>query len=271
MTNISLLDALRWFQLWKDIRVRAGWRLQSHIRNSSFRVVDPEGAEKGTGYLDQCRAVFESCAPSWRGDRAVLMLHSLGGTPHQLRPLEQRLNHAGHATANIAYPNLFAGMADHIGQITAVIEGMAEDGIRQISFVGHSYGGLLIRALWNVSLPATRGPVVFFGTPNGGSSWGAMLQAVPGYAAYFGTAGRDVLPAFVLSLPVPDTPMLAVAGGLGRYGFNPLLHGNNDGIVTVAETPLPVPHDFIYVGGCLHRFLPRSQRGMEAALTHLKC
>jgi pimeloyl-ACP methyl ester carboxylesterase len=271
MNNISPAALLRHFQLWKDIRIRAGWHLQSHVCSGLCRVVDAKGNVRLKGQGDDCRTLFETHAPPWGSDHAVLMLHSLAGSPAQLARLESYLNAAGYCTANAAYPNLFAGMDDHVRHITGLIESMAEDGIRHVSFVGHSYGGLLIRALWQESLPIKRGPVAFFGTPHRGSKLAAMLRPVPGYRAYFGDASQDVLADAVARLPIPDTPMLVVAGGLGRLGFNPLLGENNDGIVTVAETRLPgAAHDFVYLPGCLHRFLPRNHTGMAAALKHLE-
>jgi pimeloyl-ACP methyl ester carboxylesterase len=253
-----------------DIRIRAGWHLQKHLHSQAWRVVDAEGHVRLRARANACHALFAGMAPSWNTDRAVLMLHSLAGAPSQLGRLEKRLNAAGLATANVAYPNLFTGMDDHVRQLTSLMEGMAEDGIRQVSFVGHSYGGLLTRALWAQPLRVARGPVVFFGTPNGGSSLAAILRHVPGYRAYFGPASLDVLADPVGRLPIPDTPMLVLAGGHGRRGFNPLLHGDNDGIVTVAETRLPgAACDFLYLPHCLHRFLPRSRTGIDAALRHL--
>ena len=268
-TNMSPADALRRFQFWKDIRIRAGWHLQSHVRREEYRVTSPDGLVTAQAGIEDCRALFEASAPFWRSECAIVLMHSLAGSPALLTRLERRLNEAGHETANVAYPNLFLGMDEHVRQVASLIEAMAVDGIRQVSFVGHSYGGLLARALRQAHLPVERGPIVFFGTPNGGSSLGAMLCRFPGYRACFGLAGRDVLKASVDRLPLPDTPALVVAGGLGRHGFNPLLHGDNDGIVTVAETRLPATHDFAYLGGCHHRYLPRSPRGIAAALAHL--
>ena len=268
--NFSVWDYTKRFQDWADIRIRAGWRVQSHTSHGTFRVLDERGRVVFTGEAEPCLAWFAASAPQWENDRVVLMLHSLAGSPTLLNTLESRLNAAGYQTANVGYPNLFKGMDDHLRQVAALVEAMAKDGIRHVSFIGHSYGGLLIRALWAVPLPVSRGPVVFFGTPNGGSSLARMLRHIPGYKAFFGPASADVLAGAVTTLPVPDTPVLVVAGGLGRYGFNPLLKGDNDGIVTVAETRLPLlAHEFRYLPGGFHRYLPESKRGMTAALAHL--
>ena len=49
----------------------------------------------------------------------------------------------------------------------------------------------------------------------------------------------------IKNLPEPPIPTLVIAGGMGNdIGYNPMLSGDNDGIVRVSETRLDCAHEF---------------------------
>ena len=87
------------------------------------------------------------------------------------------------------------------------------------------------------------------GTPNQGAEIAEFLNQMKTFKFITGQSGQDVRPTEKLAnLPEPTIPTLVIAGGTGStVGFNPLLKGDNDGIVTVDETRLNTPHQFKHV------------------------
>src|SRR3546814_7071633 len=75
----------------------------------------------------------------------VLLLHGLARTPRSMAGLARALEGAGYAIVNHGYPSRRHDIATLTAQLRAVLAGLpAIDGRTHI--VGHSLGGLLIRA-----------------------------------------------------------------------------------------------------------------------------
>jgi hypothetical protein len=78
-----------------------------------------------------------------------------------------------------------------------------------------------------------------------------MAARIWGVAARAEGAARDLLvewPAVTEKLAVPPCPFGIVAGGTGtEQGFSPLLDGDDDAVVRVAETRLEGADDFLVV------------------------
>ncbi|MEC8427476.1 MAG: alpha/beta fold hydrolase, partial [Pseudomonadota bacterium] len=115
----------------------------------------------------------------------------------------------------------------------------------RIHFVGHSLGGLVIRAYLQENPVETLGRVVLIGTPNQGSDfvdryqdrwWLKMLGPT---TQALGT-GPDSL---VKSLQVPDYPVGVIAG-VQESANDAYLPGDDDGLVSVAATKLEGMKDF---------------------------
>jgi hypothetical protein len=71
------------------------------------------------------------------------------------------------------------------------------------------------------------------------------------------------------AIPIPARPFLVIAGGNGRRGFNPLLEGDNDGIVTVAETRLGAAEAGFAHVAAIHTVLPLRRDVIAATLAFL--
>ena len=74
--------------------------------------------------------------------------------------------------------------------------------------------------------------------------------------------------------PVPEPPhrlpVLVVAGSRGTLGgYNPLIAGDDDGIVGVAETRLERQHEHLVVRG-MHTFLMTRPEVLRAVIAFLK-
>ena len=148
-----------------------------------------------------------------------------------------------------------------------------DDGALRIDLVGHSLGGLVARAA------AARAGVegwtphrlALIGSPASGAALADRLQANPLYRRLTGDCGLAVTSARAAAVPVPDLPIGVIAGGTGRPGgFNPLLDGDNDGVVRVAETRLPgIEADFLLLPS-IHTILPSRPVAIAATCRFLR-
>jgi hypothetical protein len=115
--------------------------------------------------------------------------------------------------------------------------------------------------------------MVMIGAPNQGSIAAAALADNELFIALTGRPGQQLgvdWPALERHLVVPRFEFGIVAGGLGNaYGINPLLPGDNDGVVTVAGTRLRGARDFLLVP-VMHPFLVTDRKVQEATLRFLQ-
>ena len=72
------------------------------------------------------------------------------------------------------------------------------------------------------------------------------------------------------TLPIPDFEFAIVAGGRGNgAGFNPLIAGDDDLLVTVASAQLPGAADSMTIRS-LHSFLPANAEVIDATVRFLQ-
>ncbi len=187
----------------------------------------------------------------------VALLHGVLRTRWSMARLARRLEAEGRLVANIDYPSrrhplerLAEIVHPEISALAARVEG-------RLHFVGHSMGGLLIRAYLARFRPANLGRVVMIGTPNRGSELADLLADLRLYRALFGPAGRQLVTdqsGFADLFGPVDYEVGIIAG---RLSANPLgefiFGGPNDGKVSVARArldgarafaALPVSHTF---------------------------
>ncbi len=130
--------------------------------------------------------------------------------------METALVGAGFVTLNLDYASRRKPLAALAADIKPAIERFSEGIDGSIHFIGHSMGGLLIRAYLAKYRPQRLGRVVMLGTPNGGSEIADGLKNFSPYRAFFGPAGlelgtkRDA--ATQALLPAIDYPVGIIAG-----------------------------------------------------------
>ncbi len=227
--------------LWRDVWIRAGWRVQLHSRTGAARLRDPAGRCTPFADLAGCRAAAARLAPPVGAPRGVVLLHGLMNEPGIMRPLEAALAARGWATANMFYPTRHLSLADHADAASAVARGLADAGAREIAFIGHSLGGLVARQAVSRAAPDgwPPGPLVLIGSPARGAAVAHLLQRAPLYRQIIGGCATALTAAGAAAVPLPGVPVLIIAGGTGGRGYNPVLRGDNDGLIAVAETRLP--------------------------------
>jgi pimeloyl-ACP methyl ester carboxylesterase len=173
---------------------------------------------------------------------AILLLHGFGGHPLQTALLARRLRARGFDVANIGYPSWrwpIDRVLDHLHRrFTASPVSTA----KTLHCVGHSMGGLMLRAYIARHRPENLGRVVMLGTPNSGSEIADLLyrlrlhQPVLNHAGVLLRTRRDAATEALFG--AIDYPLGVIAGDRPMIGALPnrLFRAPNDGKVSVAAT-----------------------------------
>ncbi len=161
------------------------------------------------------------------------------------------------------YPSTRRWIEEHADALHAALDRRTDGFSRPFHLVGHSMGGLVIRACLArhgrgaASLPGL-GRVAFLGTPH----HGARLASVWGdrwiYRAVFGTkAGQQLRPeaSFFATTPAPAVPFGTIAGARGGSGGTG--DGASDRLVEVASTRLAGEADWMLVRADHHGMVYR--------------
>ncbi len=204
-----------------------------------------------------------------------MLLHGLARTAGAMEPMQQALEEAGFATANVGYPS----RAHAIEELAPVAVGAGVDACRAlpdvstIHFVTHSLGGILLRWYLAHNDITGMGRVVMLGPPNQGSIAADRMRNVPGYDWLNGPIGRqlgkgdDSVP---LSLPAADFELGIIAG---NRTIDPItsavLADPDDGRVSVEDTKLEGMSDFVVVEHS-HAFLMRMTEPIALTIRFLQ-
>jgi pimeloyl-ACP methyl ester carboxylesterase len=227
------------FGPWCDIWIRSGWRVQIHCVTGKARTLNARGVSVAFGPLEECTAVAARSAPSAGAKRAAVLLHGLWNYPGIMTRLARTLQAKGWAVANVGYPSRRLSLTAHGSAASRAARALAEDGAREVSFVGFSLGGLVARAaMANAQRDGWRpGRLVLIGSPVRGSTVAKQFQHVPGYRTIVGGCSDAVTPAGAKTISQPICrDIMVIAGGTGDVGYNPLIPGDNDGLIAVEET-----------------------------------
>ena len=184
-----------------------------------------------------------------KGKDIVVVLHGLGRGTSAMRRLASHLDDAGYRAIRIGYHSLRDSPDEILKDIRQKIESCCLRKSPNLHFVGHSLGGLLIRAYLAKNKPANRGHVVLIGTPNTGTKivdklrdnwWFQMLGPM---AQKLGTDAKS----FARSLGPPDYPVGVIAGRKAGSANEALVPGEDDGLVSIESTKIDGMSDFVIV------------------------
>jgi len=184
----------------------------------------------------------------------VVLLHGFAGVPIMSRPQARMLRRAGFETRELGYDSWGKSLnelCDRLAPRVARIAASAANNNSPVHFVGHSMGGLVIRALLSRQRPANLGHVVMLGTPNAGSELADFVDSWPVLRPILGKAAPALITrrsAAVDALFGPlDYSLGIIAGDWHMAGtpFSRLFPGPHDGKVSIASTRLPQAADHI--------------------------
>lgn len=262
-------------QLWEDREIYAGWRLQQHVVLGSCRLLDRDDATRARGWGNDCDADLDAAKHDGKvtpaGRHLVILVHGMGRSTVLFHDMQSALRAAGYEAVAISYPSLTRDIAGHAGQIEALLD-EARD-VDRVSFVTHSLGGLVVREVLSRQGPwrerLTLGRVVMLAPPNQGSALAEALAPLPPYHWIGGPSAVEIAAGGPFANVPEEVEVAVIAGGTGGWGFNPLLPGDDDGVVTVAETELAGGRDSLLVPA-LHTVIAAAPETIAATLNFLE-
>jgi pimeloyl-ACP methyl ester carboxylesterase len=244
--------------------------------------------------------------PPLRG-RAVILLHGLGGSRIFMKSMENYLRERGKLQVIcLGYPSTQGSVGDHARTLARVIDRL--EGIDEIDFVCHSLGNIVVRRYlqdmkereiksqsrdrnatatsileedksifiaqkWGPSPKPRFRRMVMIGPPNHGSTLAMLvpevklLQSVGGKSAAELGGNWNRLQG---KLATPEFEFAVIAGGKSNgRGYNPLMPGDNDGLVAVEDARLVGARDWTVVP-VMHAFLPHDPQVQEQTLRFLQ-
>jgi hypothetical protein len=214
---------------------------------------------------------IEKTNRSLANTECVILLHGLARSANSMKPIEKRLIAEGYTVINIDYPS-----REHS------IETLAESVIsralercknRQINFVTHSMGGILVRQYLSQHTINNLNRVVMLGPPNKGSEVVDKLCNTPGFNFINGDAGMQ-LGTGEFSIPsklgCADFNLGIIAGNQSiNWILSRLIPDRDDGKVSVTSTKLDGMNDHIEIE-TTHPFMVRNEKVIEQVVHYLK-
>lgn len=185
-------------------------------------------------------------------DELVVLAHGLGRSDGAMWRFAQRLENAGYKVCRLDYATIGESIDDVLAETTKQIDACLLHAPK-VHFVGHSLGGLVIRAyLQNNQYQLEEinvAEVVLIGTPNKGSeladhlsdSW---LMEVGGGISRALVTGSSSLGN---NLDETDVNIGIIAGTKSSSLTSDQFDGPNDGLVSVESTKLNSMSDFITI------------------------
>lgn len=270
----TLAPTLGGAQMWNDVTLIGGWRIQQHVGTGHCRLLDEDDIRQAWGELDECAQALamrrENGVIGGNARKMVILVHGLGGYRWTFRTMKPALQEAGLAAEHWNYASTRGSLADHVAAFHRMMNQL--EGVEEVSFVAHSLGGLLLRqALAEAEEPwqqkiKVKG-LVMLGTPNQGAVLADRFKDSSWFQAVFEGAGQDLTSGYARTIPVPTVPYLLIAGQLEGEG-NPLIPGPDDGMVAVAEVRVK-PDDPLMVLSAGHAAITVEPQAIEAVKAFL--
>jgi len=182
----------------------------------------------------------------------VILLHGLGRSSDSMDEIAESLVESGYHVWNESYPSRDKPVSElAIEAIRPALDYCQSRDIKQIHFVSHSLGGILVRYYLQDHAIDQLGRIVMLSPPNKGSEIADKLKKFKLYQFLMGPAGTQ-LGTEPNSMPNQLEPIDGEIGVIiGRSTSDPwfswLIPGEDDGKVSVARARLDEMKDFLVV------------------------
>ena len=202
----------------------------------------------------------------------VVVLHGLGRNPGSMWLLGSRIENAGFDVTRIGYDSLNEPPEQILAEVSRKIDACCAASEWPVHFVGHSLGGLIIRAYLAQHKVRSLGRVVLIAAPNAGTPLvdtyrDAWWMGLAGPTAKRLGSGADSFPR---SLPAPDYPVGVIAGVSEIPVLKDVIPGDDDGLVPLASASLAGMTDFVIVKSS-HSLLRYSWEVARQTIAFLRC
>lgn len=258
-------------QLWTDIVVHAGYRVQQNALTGHCRLLNPQDRRLAFGSFTHCNDALSRRPASWRSPHLVVLLHGIFRSKDSLSPMYRYLRSSGLEAVALNYASTQRDVAHHASNVAHVLDALR--GIDTVSFVCHSMGGLVARTVlaredaWQRRIAVNR--LVMIATPNQGASFARLLGEYSLFRAIAGPATQDLVDTQT-RIPRPRVRFGVVVAVRGsRQGFNPLLAGDDDFTVTAREAQLEGAEDTLFVES-FHTVVMRQPTVIRATECYLR-
>jgi hypothetical protein len=198
----------------------------------------------------------------------LLLVHGMGRTRLSLVRLTAFLRRGGHATEQVGYVAAVEPFGRIVARTRRQLEAIAARD-EPYAVIGHSLGGLILRAALDGITPAPR-HFIMLGTPNQPPRLAQRLRRFWPSRLLCGDSGQLLAePDFLAHIPEPTVPYTIIAGSAGPRGcWSPFGDVPNDWVVAVDETRLQLDDELIVlpVG---HTFMMNDRRVHAAIMRAL--
>ncbi|MEO8269695.1 MAG: hypothetical protein ABI557_08245 [Aureliella sp.] len=269
--------------VWTDVIIDGDWRIQRHAILGYVRLLDPQERRLAFGDMSQCYAELQR----WRAcgeippmaSHVVICLHGWRGSRTSMQPMSQYLTEQGGlCVINFGYASVHGTIQKQAYELESVVRNLR--GVRQVSFVAHSLGNIVVRnLLYKLQVqghppPLTFERMVMVAPPNHGAQMAdnvvdrQLLRLTLGVAVEQ-LAPQDGWPALEKQLAVPNFEFGILVGGHGDdMGYLPRIPGDDDGLLSIKTQRLAGAADFKQIEG-LHQFMPQDTADQAATLSFL--
>lgn len=205
---------------------------------------------------------------------AVVLLHGMARSKSSMAKMAEDLLSKGYNVINIDYESRKKPIEGLIEDVKKEIDLHHIDTAKKINFIGHSMGGLVVRAYIHRYKPKNLGRVVMLGTPNQGSEVADFFHNNFIYKSYYGPAGQELITnqdSFRKIFGKIDYDLGVIAGDRSIDPISSLLiiPGDDDGKVPIARTKIKGMKDHITIHAT-HTFMPSNEEVIQQTEYFLK-
>ena len=200
----------------------------------------------------------------------ALFVHGMGRSPISGWRLLARLRAQGIHTHTLGYAATFQSFASIHQRLVARINALSAHG--DYVLIGHSLGGVLLRAAVASLTPGTRLPrqIFLLGSPIQPSCLAQKLQHNWLFRALAGDCGQLLAsPTRMAAIEAGSVPTISVVGVSGWTGWlSPFKDEANDGLVSVAEASAAWLTEEIRIPAW-HTYLPSNKQVADLVLERI--
>lgn len=212
--------------------------------------------------------------PAQKGDYVVLV-HGLWSTPFSMAKIGEKLTAQNYNVINVGYPSSQKEIKSISREYLAkVINKNCKDTTKNIHFVTHSMGGIVIRDYINHLDNIDRvGKVVMLAPPNKGSEIIDNFKGLSIFEKIIGPAGMELgtdkhdTPNILGEAKVPTGVVIGTGKTIPLLGL--FVEKENDGMVTVESAKLEGMKDF-RVDNSSHTMITFSDEVIDYVINFLK-
>jgi len=191
-----------------------------------------------------------------------------------MRKLELALQNKKYKVFNIGYRGVSGSYQQILNSVAAKLSALIENE-KRVHFIGHSFGGILIRGLLDQKNHWNLGRCVMLGTPNQGTNTAAFMACHPVLRFFTPEAAKQLTPgnSLLSELPEPSVETGIIAGNKQQNWLIPVTwfykkatnNAPGDGVVEISNTKCRNMSDFLELP-LHHSFMMWDSKLIEQAI-----